>query len=160
MRARHRTLALLFALCAAASCTGNGAAERSGMTGFRGVSLSNPITKPSFVLTGTNGQPWDFARETEGKVALLFFGYTHCPDVCPLHMANIAAVLKKMPFEQRDLIRVVFVTTDPARDTPERLKEWLGAIDPTFGPTLGDHRFHRKDVVRAAGAQGSTRGRR
>lgn len=102
------------------------------MTGFRGVSLSSPIPKPSFVLTGTDGQPYDFGRDTQGKVALLFFGYTHCPDVCPLHMANIAAVLQKLPMDQRALVRVVFVTTDPDRDTPARLKEWLGAIDPTF----------------------------
>lgn len=111
---------------------GEGASERSGMTGFRGISLSNPIARPSFVLTDVDGKPFDVGKEISGKVGLLFFGYTHCPDVCPLHMANIAAVLRKMPFEQRDLIRVLFVTTDPERDTPKRLKEWLGAFDPTF----------------------------
>lgn len=108
------------------------AAERGAMTGFRGVTLSSPIAKPSFTLTDQDGKSYDFSKETQGKVALLFFGYTHCPDVCPLHMANIAAVLRSMPFEERNEIRVVFVTTDPARDTPARLKEWLGAIDPTF----------------------------
>lgn len=102
------------------------------MTGFRGVTLASPIPKPSFTLMDQDGKPFDFGRETQGKVALLFFGYTHCPDICPLHMANIAAVLRTMPVEERNAIRVVFVTTDPERDTPARLKEWLGAIDPSF----------------------------
>ncbi len=99
---------------------------------FHGVILSAPMPKPSFTLTDFNGHPYDFAAETKGKVALLFFGYTHCPDVCPLHMANIAAVLHQMPWEERSNIVTVFVTTDPARDTPQRLKEWLGAFDPSF----------------------------
>jgi protein SCO1/2 len=94
--------------------------------------LTAPIAKPSFTLTDYNGKPFDFGRETDNKVALLFFGYTHCPDVCPLHMANIAAVLKQMPWEERSHVQVVFVTTDPERDTPARLKEWLGAFDPSF----------------------------
>ncbi len=127
------TAAILPALAAACKReqTPN-AAERGAMTGFRGVTLSSPIPKPSFTLTNQDGKAYDFGVETHGKVALLFFGYTHCPDVCPLHMANISAVLRTMPFEERDQVRVVFVTTDPARDTPARLKEWLGAIDPTF----------------------------
>jgi cytochrome oxidase Cu insertion factor (SCO1/SenC/PrrC family)/copper(I)-binding protein len=108
------------------------------MTGFRGVSLSIPIPRPSFTLTDQREQPFDFLRETEGKVALLFFGYTHCPDVCPVHLANIAAVLQRMPQEERNAIRVVFVTTDPKRDTPARIAEWLGAIDPTFVGLTGD----------------------
>ncbi|HJU73814.1 MAG TPA: SCO family protein, partial [Gemmatimonadaceae bacterium] len=86
----------------------------------------------AFVLSRSDGTPYDFVRETDGKVALLFFGYTNCPDVCPLHMANIAAVLAKMPWEERNAVRVVFVTTDPERDTPERLQRWLGAFDPAF----------------------------
>lgn len=99
---------------------------------FRGVMLTTPLEKPAFTLTDFNGEPFDFAARTAGKVGLLFFGYTHCPDVCPLHMANIAAVLKQMPHEERSQIVTVFVTTDPERDTPERLREWLGAFDPSF----------------------------
>jgi protein SCO1/2 len=105
---------------------------------LRGAALDEPLAKPSFVLTRTDGTPYDFARETAGKVTLLFFGYTHCPDVCPLHMANIAAVLKKMPWEQRDEYRVVFVTTDPARDTPQRVREWLAGFDASFVGLRGD----------------------
>jgi protein SCO1/2 len=99
---------------------------------FRGVLLSPPVPKPDFELTDVNGAPYHFRQKTEGKVALLFFGYTHCPDVCPLHAANIAAVLKQMPFEERERVQFVFVTTDPERDTPARLKAWLGAFDASY----------------------------
>lgn len=114
------------------------ATERAELTGMRGVALEPPMAKPSFVLTRADGSPFDFQNETAGKVALLFFGYTHCPDVCPLHMANIAAVLKPMSFEQRDRVKVIFITNDPARDTPARLAEWLGAFDPSFIALTGD----------------------
>lgn len=99
---------------------------------FRGVYVEPAVEKPDFTFTDTRGEPFNFRLATAGKVALLFFGYTHCPDVCPLHAANIAAVLKQMPFEERSKIQFVFVTTDPERDTPERLRQWLGAFDPSF----------------------------
>lgn len=134
MRRALIPVATTFVALLVAGCSGSrsDAGARGGMTGFRGVALSSPVPAPSFVLTDADGRPFDFRKETEGKVALLFFGYTHCPDVCPLHMANIAAVLQRLSAEQRELVKVVFVTTDPERDTPARLKEWLGAIDPTF----------------------------
>ncbi len=118
----------------------NDRAERAGaLMALRGTALDTPLTKPAFLLTRSDGSTYDFARETAGKVTLLFFGYTHCPDVCPLHMANIAAVLKKMPWGDRAAIAVVFVTTDAERDTPVRISEWLAGFDPAFvglrGPT-------------------------
>ena len=125
---------------ALAACGG----ERSVGT-YRGVALATPLAKPSFTLTDVNGRPYDFAAETRDKVALLFFGYTHCPDVCPLHMANIATVLKRMPAEDRGRIVTVFVTTDPERDTPERLREWLGNFDPSFVGLTGS----KEDLARA-----------
>ena len=120
--ARYSLIAVL------AACAGDG----SGDARYRGVALPAPIPKPAFTLTDFNGQPYEFAAQTRDKVALLFFGYTHCPDVCPLHMANIAAVLQKMPAGDRARIVTVFVTTDPDRDTPERLRAWLGNFDSSF----------------------------
>ena len=111
---------------------------REARTGFRGVTLGTPIARPSFTLHDTDGRPFDFARETEGRVALLFFGYTHCPDVCPLHMANIAAVLAKMPYDERQQVRTVFVTTDPERDTPQVIRAWLDQFDTSFVGLTGD----------------------
>jgi protein SCO1 len=94
--------------------------------------LPYPLQKPDFTFTDASGNPFDFRRETEGLGTLLFFGYTNCPDVCPVHLANIAAVLGELPPEVARRIKVVFVSTDPERDTPERIKSWLAAIDPEF----------------------------
>ena len=99
---------------------------------WRGTLLGDPWTKPEFTLTDINGQPFDFRAGTDGYLTLLFFGYTHCPDVCPLHMANLAAVLDTLPGDVRVNTKVVFATTDPARDTPVALKKWLGNFNPTF----------------------------
>jgi len=97
-----------------------------------GAMLPRPILKPDFVLTDQDGRPFDFRKDTEGYATLLFFGYTHCPDVCPVQMSNIASVMQRMPPEEVRLIKVVFVTTDPARDDAARLKAWLGALNPAF----------------------------
>jgi protein SCO1/2 len=97
-----------------------------------GAQLPKPIPKPEFVLSDQDGKPFDFRRDTEGYVTLLFFGYTHCPDVCPVHMSNIASALQRMSSEDARRFKVVFVTTDPARDDPARLKAWLGALNPSF----------------------------
>ena len=63
---------------------------------MRGWMLSDPLPKVDFTLESMRGDSFDFLVETEGFVTLLFFGYTYCPDICPLHMANIGAVLKKL----------------------------------------------------------------
>ena len=98
----------------------------------QGLALSPPQEKPSFTLTDTQGKPFDFRKETDGYVTLLFFGYTHCPDVCPVHMSNIAQALKNMPAPDASRVKVVFVTNDPDRDDATRLRGWLDAFDPTF----------------------------
>lgn len=117
-------LAALLAACAPE--------PRSSRSGFAGVELAEPLAKPAVTLTDTEGRPYDLRAETDGRLTLLFFGYTNCPDVCPVHMANLAAVLREGDPGLRSRLRVLFVTTDPARDTPERLREWLGAFDRTF----------------------------
>lgn len=109
-----------------------GGAPGSGQGEWRGLVLPEPLEKAEFTLTDTEGRAFRFREETDGYVTLLFFGYTHCPDVCPLHMANLAAVLRDLPEAVRSRVKVVFVTTDPERDTPERIREWLDAFDPSF----------------------------
>jgi protein SCO1/2 len=104
----------------------------AGAADYRGRMLPVARAKPDFSLMDTSGQEFQFARETEGYVTLVFFGYTFCPDVCPIHMANIAAVLRDFPFELRQQFKVIFITTDPERDTPERMREWLDAFDRSF----------------------------
>lgn len=109
-----------------------GPRERDPDPAFRGRVLAEPVGRPDFTLLDASGRPYDFLEETRGKVALLFFGYTHCPDVCPIHMGNIAAVLDDLGAERRRRVEVVFVTTDPDRDTPERIRSWLHRFDPGF----------------------------
>src|SRR6185369_9103221 len=103
-------------------------ATRSEAT-YRGGLVTPPLTKPQFTLTNTSGASFDFRAETQGYVTLLFFGYTHCPDECPLHMAAIATSLKQLAPEVRGQVKVVFVTADPARDTPSVLRAWLDRFD-------------------------------
>jgi protein SCO1/2 len=99
---------------------------------YRGGLVSPPLQKPRFTLTDTSGAPFDFWLATQGYVTLLFFGYTHCPDECPLHVANIANSLQQIPPEVAKQIKVVFVTTDPARDSAGVLRAWLDHFDRHF----------------------------
>ncbi|MGW3029782.1 SCO family protein [Streptomyces sp. NPDC001178] len=100
--------------------------------------LDKPFEKPDLVLTDTHGKKYDFRKETAGRPTLIYFGYTHCPDICPLTMSNIAVAKKQLPKAEQDKLRVVFVTTDPQRDTPAELGKWLKGIDPQFVGLTGD----------------------
>ena len=124
MRSRH--FALVFALAFLAP-----AHQATGDT-FRGGIVTPPLPKPRFVLTDTSGAPFDFWNRTRGSVTLLFFGYTNCPDQCPMHMANIGQALKRLPPGVADRVKLVFVTTDPARDTAVALRRWLDHFDRHF----------------------------
>ena len=100
--------------------------------GFIGAEVVSPRPMPNVVLTDAKGQPYPLAEKTRGTVTLLFFGYMHCPDVCPVHLANIAAVLDKLPEEVARQVNVVFVTVDPARDSMAVLAPWVAGFDPRF----------------------------
>ena len=105
---------------------------------LKGPRLTRGLPRPDFVARQGDGSPFDFRAETAGTLTFLFFGYTNCPDVCPLHMQNLAAAIHALPVEVSRQVRVVFVTTDPERDTPERLRSWLGNFDSTFVGVSGD----------------------
>ncbi|RMB85724.1 SCO family protein [Streptomyces shenzhenensis] len=100
--------------------------------------LDKPFEKPDLVLTDTHGKKYDLRAETKGRPTLVYFGYTHCPDVCPLTMNNIAVAKKALPKAEQDELRVVFVTTDPDRDTSAELGKWLKGIDSQFIGLTGD----------------------
>ncbi|MEU9299118.1 SCO family protein [Streptomyces sp. NPDC048269] len=100
--------------------------------------LDRPFTKPELVLTDTTGKQWNLREQTKGKPTLIYFGYTNCPDVCPLTMSNIAVAKKALPQADQDKLQVVFVTTDPERDTPDSLGAWLRSQDPAFTGLTGD----------------------
>ena len=112
--------------------------DRAAAT-YHGGLITPPLPKPKFILTDTSDAPFDFWSETQRYVTLLFFGYTHCPDECPLHMANIASSLQQVSPEVGEQVKVVFVTTDPARDSAPVLRAWLDNFDRRFiGLTGGD----------------------
>ncbi|WP_329135930.1 SCO family protein [Streptomyces sp. NBC_00670] len=100
--------------------------------------LDQPFEKPDLVLTDTHGEKYDLRAETKDRPTLVYFGYTHCPDVCPLTMNNIAVAKKQLSRAKQDKLRVVFVTTDPKRDTPAELGKWLKGIDPDIVGLTGD----------------------
>lgn len=107
-------------------------ASVSGASAQNGTLLDTPFAKPHLVLTDNHGRTFDLVKQTAGYATLLFFGYTHCPDVCPTTMSDIALAKSRLPQADRDKLRVVFISTDPERDTPARLNEWLSAMDTSF----------------------------
>jgi protein SCO1/2 len=138
-------LAAAALLAAASGCSAAGPARSAAAGGaplvvdsagqsspFDGILLGRPFAKPDFTLTDNAGHSYNFAQETSGRVTLLYFGYTHCPDVCPTTMAGLAAALRALPAAERSKISVVFVSTDPTRDTPAVLNAWLGQFNPAF----------------------------
>jgi len=90
---------------------------------------------PDFALTDMEGEPVTLA-DFRGRTVVLFFGFTHCPDVCPFTMASLARALERDDLPAAE-IQVLFVTVDPLRDTPERLTEYLANFHPSFRGLTG-----------------------
>lgn len=118
------------------SCAGPTVDDR-GVTRREGVKIGDAERRPDFILTSTTGETFDFRQETDGYLTLLYFGYTNCPDVCPIHFANLAGGLDQVPDAVKAQVRVVFVGVDPPRDTAARMREWLDHFDRSFIALLG-----------------------
>jgi protein SCO1/2 len=116
----------------AASVSPGTSATADATDSYRGGTVEPPFEKPDVVLTDTSGEPFDLRKETDGAITLLYVGYTHCPDICPMHMLDIADTLDSLPAEQADKVKVVFITADPERDTPEAIRKWLDNFDTEF----------------------------
>src|SRR5688500_16745853 len=82
---------------------------------LRGPRLTQALPRPAMSLVRDDGQPLDFRADTKGTLTFLFFGYTNCPDVCPLHMANLASALRSLPAAQAGPGRGAIAPTGPAR---------------------------------------------
>ena len=133
----RRTVAALGLVALLAGCGASGGAQPRPSelndhtdSTYSGLGLTPPQPRPQFTLTDTAGRPYRFGSATAGKPTLLYFGYTHCPDVCPTTLADIAQALQAVPVRVRQLTQVVFVTTDVKRDTPAVLKRYLAQFDP------------------------------
>jgi protein SCO1/2 len=128
---------MLFLIAAlVGACGAAGERDQLGATEvgdrLHGGVLSPPNVEPRVVLTDTDGRRYDLRREGDGKVTLVYFGYTHCPDVCPTTMADIAEALRQSTAGVRRRVRVVFVTVDPHRDRLPVLRRWLDNFDTGF----------------------------
>ena len=97
---------------------------------FNAIDITGADYAKGFALTDHNGQARTL-KDFRGKVVMMFFGYTQCPDVCPTSMAEMAEI-KKLLGKDGERIQCLFVTLDPERDKQEMLKEYMAAFDPTF----------------------------
>ncbi|MEU8923465.1 SCO family protein [Kitasatospora sp. NPDC048545] len=134
-------LAAALTLSACGSSGGPTAAkvtQQKDDTPYQGTKLARNFEKPDLQLTDTSGQPYDLRQQTNGKATLLFFGYTSCPDVCPTTMGDIGVAMKALSPEDRQKVNVVFVSTDPQRDTPKVLRTWLDSMGSDFIGLTGD----------------------
>ena len=100
------------------------------------VLLPQSRSLPGLSLTNQDGQA-QAMDQLKGQWSLLFFGYTFCPDICPATLAQLRQLQGMLPAEAKDKLRVVLVTVDPHRDTPEQLKKYLGFFDAGFQGLTG-----------------------
>lgn len=129
MKMRFWVVGLLFGVVIAlAGC--------SGSYVYQGSLIDPPAPAADFALTDQHGQPFRLSDQ-QGKVVLIAFGYTNCPDVCPLTLANFKEIKAELK-DQVGEVQFAFVTIDPERDTQERLQAYIGSFDPEFIGLSGD----------------------
>jgi protein SCO1/2 len=105
---------------------------------FYGTVLDNPYQAPETTLTDTEGKPFSLAGDTDKRLTLVFFGFTNCPDICHTVMGALASAMTRLDDADREQVDVVFVTTDPARDTEQVLRDYLDHLDPSFIGLTGE----------------------
>lgn len=129
------------ALVALEACTGHGSAPSQ----FFASDISGVMPDLRFVLEGRGGRPMR-AGDLHGKIVMMYFGYTHCPDSCPMEMTHIAQAIRSLGSDARR-VRVLFISVDPRRDSPEWLATYLAPMGQQFiGLTGGDSQL--ADVIR------------
>ncbi len=129
---RLALLLLLLAVIALSGC------DSSQKLPFRLTDVSGHMPDLDFKLTDDHGKPVTGA-DYRGKVVVLYFGYTHCPDVCPLTLAQLHVVMQRLG-PLADKARILFVSVDPARDTPAVMHAYVNAFDPRAIGLTGDAR--------------------
>lgn len=122
-----KTLAAVVALSISSSLLTGCAPDKPQ---FKSIDLTGADYAQGFSLADHNGQLRTL-KDFSGKVVVVFFGFTQCPDVCPTSMAELADV-KKLLGADGEKLQAIFITVDPERDTPEMLKAYMGNFDPTF----------------------------
>ena len=133
---------LAVALAAALAACDNNAADSAGNAvsanatasagGFTGSDITGTGFGKNIQLVDQNGTAIELQQAYRGKVMVIFFGFTQCPDVCPTTMAELAQVREKLKPEQRDQVQFIMISVDPQRDTPAVMKQYVSAFDPSF----------------------------
>lgn len=138
-RSAQRMLALLFvtaAILAVSACGKQGESAQATPSTFKNTDVTGLDYAKDFALPDYNGKMRTLA-DFKGKEVVVFFGYTQCPDVCPTTMAEMANVMQQLgPMAER--VQVLFITLDPARDTPAVLSKYVPAFDSRFLGLVGD----------------------
>jgi protein SCO1/2 len=115
-----------------------GCGEKSGapVEQFQATDITGAAFGRDFHLTDPDGHPRSLS-DFRGKVVVLFFGYTHCPDVCPTTLGDLALVMRRLGADA-SRVQVLFVTLDPERDTPALLAQYVPSFYPSFLGLFGD----------------------
>jgi cytochrome oxidase Cu insertion factor (SCO1/SenC/PrrC family) len=141
LTARLAGLGMAVMLFGTAACSGaqkpTPAQQAQPASPYQATRLPPSFRLPDTRLTGTDGRPYDLRERTAGKISMLFFGFTHCPDICPTTMADVSGAMRLLTPAERGKVQVIFISADPARDTPRALKAFLGRFDPSFAGLTG-----------------------
>jgi protein SCO1/2 len=124
-------IALVLGLTVNRVLSGNGQGNQAALIDAGVILLPQSRNVPDLKLTDQDGQPVSL-DSLKDKWTLLFFGYTFCPDICPTTLAQLRQIKSELPTDAVDRLRVVFVSVDPNRDTPQQVKTYLGYFDKQF----------------------------
>ena len=128
---RPVTAMCMFAASLLSACSGSSAAQ------WNSTDISGNVPDLAFALTRAQDGAQVSAADYRGDMVLLYFGYTYCPDVCPLTLSNVAQVLRRMGPSSAAHVRVLFITVDPERDTLPALKRYAAAFGSNFAGLRG-----------------------
>ena len=141
-RTAFRWLLVFMVAALAVFIAGCNRAGDAAAPGFRGIDLTGAPYGRNFRLTDADGRERTLA-DYKGKAVLMYFGFVQCPDVCPTALIR-AAKVKRLLGADGDKLQVIFITVDPERDTPEVIKAYTAAFDPSFIGLYGDAKRTRE----------------
>jgi protein SCO1/2 len=128
-------------------------AKQNPREGFYGFRLFPSEDAYNFSLVDQNARPFELAK-MNGKVVLFTFGFTHCPDICPTTLTDLAAVYKALPARDQKRVQLLFISIDPQRDKPEALKDYIPFFDPDIIALTGS----KESIDKAVKAYGASYG--
>lgn len=124
-------VALILGLTVNRVLSGKGSGDQTALIDAGIILLPQSRKLPDLMMTNQDGQPVQI-NEFKDKWTLLFFGYTYCPDICPTTLAQLRQIKSELPKDVLSRLRVVLISVDPARDTPQQLKQYLSYFDKDF----------------------------